>query len=96
MSFISSFSSENGLESASNTIDLASANVLTCLFSYSNPHAAQQQNSGSAQPGEDLTPDYMNVLVNIFKNLKLLTPTHKARLSKDATKKPQYKNILAL
>ena len=67
-----------------------------CLFSYSNPHAAQQQNSGSAQPGEDLTPDYMNVLVNIFKNLKLLTPTHKARLSKDATKKPQYKNILAL
>jgi hypothetical protein len=37
--------------------------IILFVFRYSNPNAAQQQSSSSAQPGEDLTPDYMNVLV---------------------------------
>ncbi len=40
--------------------------VILFVFRYSNPNAAQQQSSSSAQPGEDLTPDYMNVLVKTY------------------------------
>ena len=42
---------------------------------YSNPLAALNANGGgsqSAQPGEDLTPDYMNVLGMIFSMCALM------------------------
>ncbi|TRY70617.1 hypothetical protein TCAL_06131 [Tigriopus californicus] len=40
-------------------------------FRFTNPLSVQSQN-GSAQPGEDLTPDYMNVLGMIFSMCALM------------------------
>ena len=43
------------------------------LHRYTNPNAvAAASNGGAAQPGEDLTPDYMNVLGMIFSMCALM------------------------
>ncbi|XP_059091970.1 protein Asterix-like isoform X2 [Tigriopus californicus] len=41
------------------------------IVRFTNPLSVQSQN-GSAQPGEDLTPDYMNVLGMIFSMCALM------------------------